>query len=69
MLAEVLEGGWRKPTCMDLSYQRFAPFFWRPPPCSISRALLVSLSSRPLGSSRHTTNRQLSRRARESRLA
>ncbi len=58
----------RSPTCIDLSYQRFAPFFSRPPPCSISRALLVSLGSRPLGSSRHTTHRQLSIRARESLL-
>lgn len=58
----------RSPTCIDLSYQRFAPFFSRPPPCSISRALLVSLASRPLGSSRHITHRQLSIRARESLL-
>lgn len=65
-----IHGGWkclyRSPTCIDLSYQRFAPFFSRPPPCSISRALLVSLGPRPLGSSRHTTHRQLSIRARES---
>lgn len=56
------------PTCIDLSYQRFAPFFSWPPPCSISRALLVSLGTRLLGSSRHTTHTQLSIRARESLL-
>lgn len=55
-------------TCIDLSYQRFAPFFSLPPPCSISKALVVSLASRPLGSSRHTRHRQLSIRARESLL-
>lgn len=64
----LLKGLDRRPTCIDLSYQRFAPFFSRPPPCSISRALVVSLGSRPLGSSRHTKHRQLSIRARESRL-
>lgn len=58
--------GW--PTCMDLSYQRFAPFFSRPPPCSISSALVASLGCRPLGSSRFTTHRQLSIAARESLL-
>ena len=58
----------RGDTCIDLSYQRFAPFFSRPPPCSISRARLVSLCTRPLGSSRHTTHREFSIRARESLL-
>lgn len=56
------------PTCIDLSYQRFAPFFSKPPPCSIIRALLVSLGSKRPGSSRHTTHRQLSIRARDSLL-
>lgn len=55
-------------TCMGLSYQRLPPFLSVPPPWSISKARLVSVSSVPDGSSKHTRHRQRSIMSRESLL-
>ncbi len=55
-------------TCMGLSYQRLPPFLSAPPPWSISKARLVSVSSMPDGSSKHTRHRQRSIMSRESLL-
>lgn len=55
-------------TCMDLSYQRLAPFLSWPPPCSMSNALLESVGWTPVGSSRHSTHTHRSISSRDSRF-